>query len=133
MVRLLVGLLKGVVVGAGLGFGAFQIGLSGHLGYLVFGLIGLAVGLVAGRPIWSHLLDKTSTVWTAVLKGLMGFGVGAGLYALGHAALGDPSLAIAGETRPLTAWTYLFGGIVGALYGAWVEVDDAPAKKEPSK
>jgi hypothetical protein len=134
MLRLLLGLLKGAVVGAALGFAADQIGLAGGWGYVVYGVIGFAVGLVVGRPVWSHLLDKSSTVWTSVLKGLFGFGVGAGLYALGHKVLGDPKLALAGMTRPLTDWTYIFGGLVGAVYGAWVEVDDAPAAKEaPAK
>jgi hypothetical protein len=127
MVRLLLGLLKGAVVGAALGFGADQLGLTGGWGYIVYGLVGFVVGLVVGRPVWSHLLDKRSTIWTSVLKGLFGFGVGAGLFALAHKVIGDPVLALAGEARPLTAWTYLFGGIVGALYGAWVEFDDAPA------
>ena len=63
----------------------------------------------------------------------MGFGVGAGLYALGHKVLGDPMLSLAGQSRPLTGWTYLFGGLVGAIYGAWVEVDDAPAKPAAAK
>jgi hypothetical protein len=35
-----------------------------------------------------------------------------------------------GETHRVTDWTYLFGGAVGALFGAWVEVDDAPPAKE---
>jgi hypothetical protein len=133
MVRLLLGLIKGALIGGGLGFLAFQLGLGGGWGYVIYGLVGFAVGLVVGRPIWSHLLDKSSTVWTSVLKGLFGFGVGAGLYALAAKALGDPILALAGESRPLTAWTYLFGGLVGALYGAWVELDDAPAPKPDSK
>src|SRR5688572_12968791 len=103
MVRLVLGLLKGGVLGAGLGFAADKAGLTSGWGYVVYGIIGFVVGLVVGRPIWSHLLDKGSTVWTAVLKGLFGFGVGAGLYALGHHAVGDPQIALAGEMRPLTA------------------------------
>jgi len=131
MVRLILGLLKGAVIGAALGFGAEQIGLDGGWGYVVYGLVGFVVGLLVGRPFWSHLLDKSSTVWTSVLKGLFGFGVGVGLYAIAHKAVGDPILSFAGETRPLTAWSYVFGGLVGAIYGAWVEIDDAPAKPDP--
>jgi hypothetical protein len=131
MVRLVLGLLKGAVIGAGLGFAAEQIGLDGGWGYVLYGLVGFLVGLLVGRPFWSHLFDKGSTVWTSVLKGLVGVGVGAGLYAVAHKLLGDPSLSFAGQTRPLTAWTYVFGGLVGAIYGGWVELDDAPPKKEP--
>ena len=132
MVRLILGLLKGAVLGAALGFGAEQIGLAGGWGYVVYGLVGFAVGLLVGRPIWSHLLDKNSTVWTAVLKGIFGFGVGVGLYAIAHNAIGDPKVALVGPARPITEWTYLFGGIVGAIYGAWVEIDDAPPKPDPA-
>jgi hypothetical protein len=129
MVRLILGLLKGAVIGAALGYGAEQIGI-GDWGYLVYGVIGFAVGLFVGRPIWSHLLDKSSTVWTSVLKGAFGFGVGVGLYAIAAKAVGDPQLAIAGQSRHLTQWTYVFGGLVGAIYGAWLELDDAPPKKD---
>lgn len=129
MVRLVLGLLKGAVIGAALGFAAEQIGLEGGWGYVLYGIVGFAVGLLVGRPIWSHLLDKSSTIWTSILKGLVGFGVGAGLYAIAHKAVGDPMLALAGQSRHFTDWTYLFGGVVGAIYGAWVELDDAPAKK----
>lgn len=132
MLRLLLGLLKGAVVGVGLGFAADQVGLGGGWGYVIYGIIGFVVGLVVGRPIWSHLLDKGSTVWTSVLKGLFGFGVGCGLYALASRFF-DPVLAIAGQARPLTAWPMIFGGALGALFGAWIEVDDAPpAKPDPS-
>jgi hypothetical protein len=128
MVRLILGLIKGAIIGAALGFGAEQIGLEGGWGYAIYGLVGFAVGLLVGRPIWSHLLDKGSTIWTSVLKGLVGFGVGAGLYAVAIRVM-NPAIAIAGQSRPLTGWTYLFGGLVGAIYGAWIELDDAPAKK----
>jgi hypothetical protein len=130
MVRLVLGLLKGAVLGAALGFGAEQIGLEGGWGYVLYGIIGFAVGLLVGRPIWSHLLDKTSTVWTSVLKGVFGFGVGVGLYAIAHNAVGDPMVVLAGQHRALTEWTYIFGGLVGGIYGAWVELDDAPAKPD---
>ena len=133
MVRLLLGLLKGAVLGAAIGFAAYKVGLGSGWGYPLYGLIGFVVGLVVGRPVWSHLLDKGSTVWTAVLKGLFGFGVGCGLYALAHHALGDPALTLAGETRSLTGWAMIFGAIVGGLYGAWVEVDDAPPPKSDDK
>jgi len=117
------------VIGVALGFAAEQIGLEGGWGYVLYGIVGFAVGLLVGRPVWSHLLGKGSTIWTSVLKGLVGFGVGAGLYAIAHKAVGDPTLVLGGQARPFTDWTYVFGGVVGAIYGAWVELDDAPAKK----
>src|SRR5262249_13200109 len=128
--RALLGLIKGAVLGAALGLGAFHLGLGGGWGYLVYGAIGFVVGLLGGRPFWSHIADRESTVWTSVLKGIFGVGVGVGLYALVRFAIGDPSLTLAGETRALTSWTYLFGGGVGAIYGAFIEADDAPLKKK---
>jgi hypothetical protein len=131
MVRLFLGLLKGAVLGAALGFGAEQIGLEGGWGYLVYGLVGFVVGLLVGRPFWAHLADRGSTVWTSVLKGLVGFGAGAGLYAIAKAV--HPAITIAGQTHALADWTYLFGALVGGVYGAWVEVDDAPPKPDDAK
>jgi hypothetical protein len=129
MLRLVLGLLKGAVLGAALGYGAYALHVGG-LGWLVAGIVCFVVGILVGRPIWSHLLDEKSTIWTAVLKGIFGFGVGVGIYFLVHKALHDPELALGGERHPITGWSYLFGGALGALYGAWVELDDAPAKKD---
>jgi hypothetical protein len=130
MVRLLLGIVKGAVVGGGVGYGAYALGLHGGWGYLVYGVIGFLVGLLVGRPVWSHMLDKSSTIWTSVLKGIFGFGIGVGLYALLH-KVWDPSLTLQGITHTLTDWTFLFGGAVGAIYGAFLELDDAPEPKKP--
>ncbi len=70
---------------------------------------------------------------TSLLKGIFGFGIGCGLFALTRHALPDPSFAIpqlADEARRLTDWTPVFGGLVGAVYGAWVELDDPPKRRE---
>jgi hypothetical protein len=121
--RLIVGLLKGAIIGGALGFGAYKLGWGSML-WVLYGAIGAVVGFWVGRPIWSHLTDKDSTIWTSFLKAAFGFGVGVGLWALGSRVLGDPQIALAGQTHSLTSWQPIFGGLVGALYGAWVEVDD---------
>ena len=84
MVKLLVGLLKGAVIGAAVGYGALQLATATGFSnaWLTYGLIGAMVGLFVGKPLWSLLRDKNATNWIAVLKGLFGFGVGCGLYAL---------------------------------------------------
>ena len=130
MVRLLSGVIKGAVIGGALGYGAFSLGLGAWVGWLLYGLCGLAVGLLVGRPLWSHLADKKSTVWTAVLKGIVGFGVGVGLWALAAKAAGDPAVSFQGETHTLTAWQPIFGAAVGVVYGMWVELDDPPVKRQ---
>jgi hypothetical protein len=131
MFRLVLGLIKGAILGAGVGYGAYYMGFDGGWNYVTYGLVGFIVGLFVGRPIWSHLLDKTSTVWTAIMKGLFGAGIGIGLYALTHKVLGDPKLTLLDYgTHAITDWQFLFGGAVGALFGAWIEVDDAPPAKD---
>ena len=130
MLRLILGIIKGGVIGGALGYAAEQLGLGAGWSWLVYGVVGAAVGIVVGRPIWSHLLDKKSTIWTSFLKAMFGFGVGVGLWALGAKALGNPQIAVAGQTHALTAWQPVFGAIVGVLYGAWVELDDPPPKRD---
>jgi hypothetical protein len=132
MLRLVLGLVKGGVIGGALGYAAEQLGLGSSLNWLVYGVVGALVGFVVGRPFWAHLFDKKSTVWTAILKAMFGFGVGVGLWALGSRVAGDPVVAVAGQSHALTAWQPVFGAIVGLLYGAWVEVDDPPGKRAGS-
>ena len=129
LLRLLLGLTKGAVVGGALGYGAFALGLGSGFGYVLYGVVGVAVGLVVGRPVWSHLRDRGSTIWVSVLKALVGFGVGAGLYAIGSRVGSGFELTVAGETRELLEFPFVLGGAIGAVYGGFVEVDDAPSKR----
>jgi hypothetical protein len=124
VIKLLVGILKGAVLGGALGYGAFALAQATDFGnpWLTYGLIGALVGLVVGRPIWSILRDKDTTVWIAVLKAAFGFGVGCGIYAIIAKAWG-PSMVIGGYD--VFAWPPTLGGAIGALYGGFVELDDA--------
>lgn len=128
MLRLLLGFFKGLVIGGAVGYGAYYLDLGGIFHWITYGVIGALVGLLVGRPVWSHLLDKSSTAWTALIKGIVGYGVGVGLFALAAKVWGGFDLAIADETRILHDWQFVLGGAIGALYGAFVEVDDAPAR-----
>ena len=123
MVKLLVGLLKGAVIGGAVGYGAVQLATATGFGnaWLTFGLVGALVGLFVGKPLWTLLRDKNSTNWIAVLKGLFGFGGGCGLYAL-FAKLWNPSFQIAGYPA---GWPPFVGGLIGAVYGGFVELDDS--------
>ena len=124
--RLVIGLIKGIVIGGVLGLGAYQLGMTGGLHWLTYGLVGLFVGLFVGRPLWSHLSDKDSTVWVSVLKGIVGYLIGIGLFAIAAKALGGPEMTLTGETaKPIQDWQPLLGAIIGGVYGAWVEADDA--------
>ena len=122
MVKLLVGLLKGAVIGAAIGYGAAQIGFGdGAAAWLTYGVVGVLVGLLVGRPLWALIKDAGATSWVSVLKAAFGFGVGCGLYAL-IAKVWAPNFQIAGYSA---MWSPFVGGAIGAVYGGFVELDDA--------
>jgi hypothetical protein len=129
--RLIFGLIKGLIIGGGVGFAAYTLGLAGSWHWITYGVAGALVGLLVGRPFWSHLFDKNSTVFVALLKGIVGFGVGVGIYAVVAKLWGGMEIPIEalGEPRNLYDWQFLLGGAIGAIYGLWVEIDDAPAKQ----
>jgi hypothetical protein len=147
VVKLLVGLLKGAVIGGAVGYGAYALWQATEFSnaWLTFGLVGALVGLLVGRPIWSLLRDKDATTVVALLKAAFGFGIGCGLYALVAKAWNPSAWMIADQN--VMAWPPSLGGAIGAVYGAFVEVDDsigddkakqlpdksAPAKKLPAK
>jgi hypothetical protein len=141
VLKLFVGILKGAVIGGALGYGAYQLGLATGFTnpWLTFGLIGAFVGLFVGKPIWSLIRSKESTTWISVLKSLFGFGIGCGLYAIVAKAWGGVWMI---ENVNVIAWPPTLGGAIGAVYGGFVELDDAigddkappaPAKKEPKQ
>ena len=131
------GIIKGGAVGAALGLLAGRLGVStGAVAILFYGAVGAVVGLVCGRPIW-----KQETIWTPILKGLFGFGLGVGAAYAGLRWLGGVHIPIAqipgAMDHPLPQVPGLFGPAVGILYGVLVEVDDAGgsdgAKAEAAK
>ena len=123
MVKLVVGLLKGAVIGGAVGYGAYALanatGFSN--GFLTYGAVGLLVGLLVGRPLWSLIRDKSATSWVGIIKALVGFGIGCGLYAI-VAKAWNPQMEIVGHPFQ---WSPYLGGLIGAVYGAFVELDDS--------
>jgi hypothetical protein len=126
--RLILGLIKGAAIGGAVGYGAYAAGLGGAFHWITYGVVGALVGILVGRPIWSHVLDKSSTIWTSLLKGIFGYGVGVGLYALVAKVWGGIDLSLMEQTRNVYDWQFILGGAIGGLWGAFVEVDDAPGK-----
>jgi hypothetical protein len=126
VLKLLIGILKGAVIGAALGYGAFALGDIPVLSnpWILFGLIGAFVGLFVGRPIWSLIRDKNATSVIAILKAAFGFGIGCGLYAIIAKAWG-PSADIQVSGYPIFYWSPTLGGAIGAVYGGFVALDDA--------
>ena len=125
MVKLLVGLLKGGVIGGAVGYGAYALADATGFGnaWLTYGVIGALVGLLVGRPLWSLIRDKNATTWIGVLKAAVGFGIACGIYAIIRKAVDPSPLMIANYDA--FSWPPMLGGAIGALYGAFVEVDDA--------
>ena len=129
MVKLLVGILKGAVIGAAVGYGAYALELTGGFHWLTYGIVGGLVGLLVGRPLWSLIADKNTTFVIGVLKGLFGFGVGVGLFAIVAKAWGGFQITLGEETRWLHDWQPILGGVIGGLYGGFVELDDSVDEK----
>ena len=141
MIKLVVGILKGAVIGGAVGYGAYAMASATGFGnpWLTYGAIGALVGLLAGRPIWSLIRDKNATTWVSILKAAFGFGVGCGLYAIIAKAWSPAALYVGGYD--VFSWQVTLGGAIGAVYGGFVELDDAigddkkpsPAKQPPAK
>jgi hypothetical protein len=133
MVRLLLGILKGGVIGAGIGYLASQIGLgTGAVVVAVYGVIGAVVGLLCGRPLW-----RQDTIWTSILKAIFGFALGVGAAFVGRKWLGGVYIPVAfipgAAGHALPEVPLLFGAAVGILYGVFVEIDDAVGNSAAKK
>ena len=125
MLRVIVGLIKGAIVGGALGYGAWYLGWTGGVSaYLACALAGALVGVIAGRAPW-----RAETIWTPVIKMIVGALIGAGLCFVGFRFLPDPQLKIAGLELGLHSATVLAPAIA-VLYGIFVEVDDGNSGKK---
>jgi hypothetical protein len=134
VVRLFIGLLKGAVIGGGVGYGAYALFKSTDFSnaWLTYGLVGTLVGLFVGKPLWTLLRDPNTTNIVAAIKAVFGFGVGCGLYALFKYAWGpSPDLVplsfvpTDGTMHWGVYWPPILGGAIGAVYGGFVELDDS--------
>ena len=130
MGRALLGLIKGALIGGGIGYCLLKLGNpSWILVYLCCGIVGAVVGLLCGRAPW-----HAETIWTPILKVIFGFGIGAGLYALGHRFAPGMSLTIQGFTEPTSLRSgATLAPIIGMLYGLFVEIDDGASAAAPGK
>jgi len=133
LVRLLIGIIKGVVVGALVGFGLWKLGLVALplvVAYLAAAATGVLIGLVAGKPIWA----KDAKI-EAGMKAAVGALLGAGLMYAARRFLTMPLPFMLGPfTSPdasigETAMTSL--AAVAALLGGFYEADNDEAPAEP--
>ena len=130
--RIVLGVLKGGIVGGGLGYLASRAGISGGvMAWGLYGLIAAVVGVICGRPPWRH-----ETIWTPVLKALFGLAVGVGLYFAARKLLGSvhiPLPFIAGSAEhPISEVPAVLGTLIGVLYGVFVEIDERSGGKSAS-
>src|SRR4051812_18701263 len=75
--RLLIGIVKGLLLGGLIGFGLAKLGLAAPgaiIAYLAAAATGVLVGLIAGKPIWA----KDAKI-EAGMKAFVGALLGAGL------------------------------------------------------
>jgi hypothetical protein len=137
--RLLIGIVKGLIVGGLVGFGLVQLGMAtpgAVLAYLAAALTGVLVGLVAGKPIWA----KDAKI-EAGMKAFVGALLGAGLmYAARRwltmplppalASLANPSPAEADVAASLGSVGMTSLAAVGAVLGGFYEADNNPNEVE---
>ncbi len=124
--RLLLGLAKGLLVGAALGAGAhFGLGwakASGLLAYLLAMGAGATAGVLGGKPPW-----RQDTWIESVLKAVAGLGVGALLYWIASTWLAFAlPFALPGVAAG-TPWTevpMLVVSAVSVVFGTLVELDN---------
>jgi len=119
VLRVLIGLLKGAVIGGGLGAGAWLVDPEGttlsSLRWPLYGAVGFLVGIVGGKPPWAP-----GAAWVAsILKAIVGFGLCVGLF-----FLADWLIVFDVYGRDPTNWYFAFGAVLGSVYGIWVEIDD---------
>ena len=74
MIRAFLGFAKGLLVGGGIGYGLYRLGLGADnpiLTYLACTLVGALVGVICGRAPW-----RSETIWTPVVKAIFGGAIG---------------------------------------------------------
>jgi hypothetical protein len=126
--RFILGLLKGTLIGGGLGAGLwalFPAGAPTLLEYALYGLVGAVVGAFCGTPPWRK------GAWIgAILKGVVGIGVGVGIYVLVRSYLNVsiPLEMFGPNAQVLSREYFLLGPAIGVIYGLLIEVDDGSAK-----
>lgn len=138
--RLLIGIVKGLLIGTLLGVGLAQIGAAvlsaWYIAYPAAALAGVLVGLVAGKPIWAkdaRIEAGMKAVVGAILASVMMFAAQRWL-TMGVPALlsGIPGgLVDASGTLGTLAVTSL--ALIAALLGGFYEADNDAPPEESAK
>jgi hypothetical protein len=152
--RLLIGIVKGLIVGGLVGFALAKLGFAAPgavVAYLAAAVTGVLIGLVAGKPIWA----KDARI-EAGMKAFVGALLGAGMmYAarrwltmpvplpIGELGGANPSLGEAAESAGTLGGLAITSlAAIAAILGGFYEADNtptegasssaAPAKEQPA-
>ncbi|MEP7120803.1 MAG: hypothetical protein ABJE95_07840 [Byssovorax sp.] len=136
--RLLIGIVKGLLLGGLIGFGLAKLGLAAPgaiIAYLVAAATGVLVGLIAGKPIWA----KDAKI-EAGMKAFVGALLGAGLmyaarrwltmplpFVLGPLSAANTSLGEAAtSTGTVGGMAMTSLAAIAGLLGGFYEADNDP-------
>ncbi len=132
--RLIVGILKGLVVGGLVGFGLVKLGVGLFVGgwailaYFAAAVTGIVVGLIAGKPIWAKDA-KVEAGMKAFVGALLGAGLMFGLRKLALPLADSLPAAFGVMTKdPQTLGTFPITALamVAAVLGGFYEADNTP-------
>jgi hypothetical protein len=133
--RLLIGIVKGLIVGSLLGFGLVKLGMAmpiAIVAYVAAALTGVLIGLVAGKPIWA----KDAKI-EAGTKAFVGALLALGLMAAARNWLMVPLPISLGTLAPEHAGQLTLGGFamtalaaIAALLGGFYEADNDSTGEE---
>lgn len=143
--RLLIGIVKGLLVGALLGFALAQVGFAAPAWFIAYpaaALTGVLVGLIAGKPIWA-----ADARIEAGLKAFVGALLGAGLMFAARrwltlpvpvplGALGGANASLseaAGSAGTLGGLAITSLAMIAALLGGFYEADNDDAGASASQ
>lgn len=142
--RLIVGILKGLVVGGLIGFGLLKLGFAvtpAILAYVAAALTGIVVGLIAGKPIWA----KDAKI-EAGMKAFVGALLGVGLMfavrrwltmplmpALPNALGAADQIKKAGDVVTLGQFSMTSLATIAAVLGGFYDADNTPDPEAANK
>ena len=138
--RLLIGIVKGLLVGGLVGFGLAKLGFAAPMAiiaYLAAAVTGVLIGLVAGKPIWA----KDAKI-EAGMKAFVGALLGAGLMYAARRWLTMPLPIVLGPLSganlslgEAATSTGTIGGmamtslaVIAGLLGGFYEADNDPSE-----
>jgi len=138
--RLIIGIIKGLVVGGLIGFGLLQLGfavLPAWLAYIAAAITGILIGLIAGKPIWA----KDAKI-EAGMKAVVGALLGAGLMfaarrwltmSLPTELLSRIGVMTKSETMRLGTFPITALATIAAVLGGFYDADNTPEPEGGAK